>query len=224
MSLSVYSDILIELGRITEAAEYAQQGYQQGSQTGDGAAVRNALLQLAPVYRAQSDLARSDAMLSQLGELLRRSLPPQHIDFAFLALELAQNAQAAGDRQKAMEHANQAVAIAQAWQKNTHGSGFYEGTFLICRSTILLKSNRVEDALADAARAIPILQKVSIPASFSSDVGLAYLAKGRALQAEGKRDEAVMAFRLADQQLENSMGPDSPDSRSARELAEAPTN
>ena len=149
-SLSVYSDILIGLGRITEAAEYAQQGYQLGSQTGDGIAVREALFQLAEVYRAQSDLARSDEMLAQLGEQLRRTLPPQHISFAYLAVELAQNAQAAGDRQKAMEHANQAVAIAQAWKKETHGSGFYEGTFLIVRSSILLKSNRVEDALADA--------------------------------------------------------------------------
>ena len=221
-SLSVYSDILIELGRITEAAEYAQQGYQVGSQTGDSTALQNALFQLAEVYRAQSDLSRSDKMLAQLGEVLRRALPPQHVTFGYLALELAQNAQAAGNRQKAMEYANQAVAIAQAWKKNTHSSGFYEGTFLIIRSTILLKSNRVEDALADADRAIPILQQVAIPGSSSSDVGLAYLAKGRALQAEGKHDEAVAAFRLADQQLEDSMGPDSPDSRDARELAGAP--
>jgi tetratricopeptide (TPR) repeat protein len=223
-SLSVYGDILLELGRINEAAEYAQQGYQLGSQTGDGIAVRDALLQLAQVYRAQSDLARSDEMLARLGELLRRTLPPQNIFFAFLALELAQNAQAAGDRQKAMEHANQAVAIAQAWKKITHSSGFYEGTLLIYRSAILLKSNRVGDALADAARAIPMLQQVSIPSSASSDVGLAYLAKGRALQAEGKRDEAVMAFRVAEQQLEDSTGPDSPESHDARELAGGPLN
>ncbi len=223
MSLGVYSDILIELGRINEAAEYAQEAYQQASQSGDGGAVQNALFQLAEVYRAQSDLARSDEMLAQLGPRLRKTRPPQHIDFAFLALEMAENAQAAGNRQKAIEHANQAVAIAQAWKKETHGSGFYEGTFLIGRSAILLKSNRVEDALADADRAIPILQQVSIRARSSSDVGLAYLAKGRALQAQGKDDEALAAFRLADQQLENSMGPDSPDSRSARELAGDPT-
>ncbi|HEY6903798.1 MAG TPA: protein kinase [Candidatus Acidoferrales bacterium] len=222
-SLSVYSDILIELGRISEAAEYAQRGYQVGSQTGDGTALQTALFQLAEVYRAQSNLARSDKMLSQLGELLRRSMPPQHITFGYLALERAQNAQAAGDRQKAMEYANEAVAIAQAWKKNTHSSGFYEGTFLITRSTILLKSNRVDDALADADRAIPMLQQVAIPGSSSSDVGLAYLAKGRALQAEGKRDEALTAFRFADQQLEDSTGPDSPESHVARELAGAPT-
>jgi serine/threonine protein kinase/tetratricopeptide (TPR) repeat protein len=219
-SLAVYSDILIELGRINEAGGYAQQGYQQGLRAGDGVAMRAALLQLSRAYRAQGDLVRSGQSLSELEGQLHRTLPAQHVYFGRLASELAQNALAAGDLLKAMEYADRAVAIAREWREKTHGSALYEGEFLVRRSMVLLKLNRADAALANADSAIPILQQVSIPGSYSSDLGRAYLAKGYALRANGKSEEALTAFRTAAQHLENSLGADNSESHVAAQLAD----
>lgn len=218
-SLAVYSDILIELGRINEAHGYAQQGYQQGLRAGDGVAMRASLLQLARTYRSRGDLVRSAQSLSELEEQLHRTLPPQHVYFGRLASELAQNAQARGDLPKAMEYADRAVAIAREWREKTHGSALYEGEFLVRRSMVLLKLNRPDAALANADSAIPILQQVSIPGSYSSDVGRAYLAKGYALRANGKSEEALAVFRTAAQHLQNSLGTDNAESHVAAQLA-----
>ena len=55
------------------------------------------------------------------------------------------------------------------------------------------------------------------PGVFSSTLGRAYLTLGLALRAQGKRDEALTAFRSAAEYLEKALGPDHPDARSARE-------
>jgi hypothetical protein len=55
---------------------------------------------------------------------------------------------------------------------------------------------------------------------FSSNAGRAYLVLGRALQAQGKLDQAHAAFRSAAEHLQSTLGPDHLETRSARELAE----
>jgi hypothetical protein len=55
---------------------------------------------------------------------------------------------------------------------------------------------------------------------FSSDVGYAYLARGRALQALGKPEEARAAFVSAIEHLRATLGPDHPDTQTARQLAQ----
>jgi len=44
---------------------------------------------------------------------------------------------------------------------------------------------------------------------------------GRALQAQGKRDEARAAFRSASEHLQTTLGPDHPNTHIARQLAES---
>jgi len=51
-------------------------------------------------------------------------------------------------------------------------------------------------------------------------VGRAYLNLGRALQAQGKSEDARAAFRSAAQNLERALGPDHPDARTASQFAE----
>jgi len=52
-------------------------------------------------------------------------------------------------------------------------------------------------------------------------VGRAYLNLGRALQAQGKSQDARAAFRSAAQNLERALGPDHPDARTASQFAES---
>jgi Tetratricopeptide repeat len=57
----------------------------------------------------------------------------------------------------------------------------------------------------------------------SGDLGRAYLTLGRALQAQGKRDESRAALRSGAEHLQNALGPDHPDALAARQLAELDT-
>ena len=71
---------------------------------------------------------------------------------------------------------------------------------------------------ADAVK----LVQAGIPAdAFSSITGRASLNLGRALQAQGKSDEARAAFRSAVENLQSTLGPEHPDTRGAMQMAES---
>jgi tetratricopeptide (TPR) repeat protein len=146
-------------------------------------------------------------------------LPPDDIYFAILSSEMSLNEQEAGDLHKAMELADKAVGIAEAAAKTARAPVVHEGRFLTRRSDVTLQLGHRDDALTDALRAIPLLQKAAIPGGFSTDLGRAYLAQGRALEAQNKTEEARVAFQSAAEQLEHAGGPDHPLARTARKLA-----
>lgn len=54
--------------------------------------------------------------------------------------------------------------------------------------------------------------------TFSSSIGQAYLAAGRAQEANGRREPAPSSFRSAAEHLEKALGQDPPDARAARGL------
>jgi hypothetical protein len=56
---------------------------------------------------------------------------------------------------------------------------------------------------------------------FSSKLGFAYLALGRALRAQDKTADAHAAFLSAAENLQNTVGSDHPAARSARQFAES---
>jgi len=218
-TLGVYAEVLWELGRTEEAGNYAERAYWKGRKDGDGVATRLALIQRARIRRARGDLIGSGQMLSELDTLLHRTLPSGQVYFARLASELSLNARAVGDWLKALEWADKAVEIAEQAAKRRSASSLYEGRYLVARSTIKLHLDSVNEAIADASAALPLLQSVALPGSASSDVGRAQMALGRALSAEHKDDQARSAFRNASENLDQSLGPDNPESREARQLA-----
>ncbi len=219
MSLVNYGRVLFDLDRLREAADYSERGYAKARKEGDNTAISQALLLRASIYRGLGDLPHADQMLSEVEQRLQGRLPAGHIAFAALASQQALNAQARGDGRSALQLANQAVAIAQASVNSGHAGAFYLRTFLIRRSEIELQLGHRDEAAADAAQALSQLQADAEPGTFSSYLGRAYLALARALDAQGKRDEAGAAARSAAEQLQNALGPDHPDTRSARQLA-----
>ena len=68
-----------------------------------------------------------------------------------------------------------------------------------------------------------MLQAATQPGTFSVYTGRVYLALGRALQAQGKTEEARAAFHSAAEHLEHSVGTDHPDTREARQLSGSET-
>ena len=118
-----------------------------------------------------------------------------------------------------MALSDQAVRIDEAAVK-TGGEGiFYLPALLITRSAVELEASDADRAAADASRALGLSQARTEPGTFSSIEGSAFLALGRALLAQGKSEEAQAAFRSAAQNLQSTLGPDHPDTRSARQMA-----
>jgi tetratricopeptide (TPR) repeat protein len=77
-----------------------------------------------------------------------------------------------------------------------------------------------DQAAADAGKALGLLQSSTAAGTSSSDLGYAYMAQGRALQALSRPEEARDAFRSAAEQLEATLGSGHPDTQIARRIAE----
>jgi len=216
-----YARALKELGRLDEAADYAERAYAKAKAAGDTSTVIQSLLVRTPIYRSQGEIERAAQMLLELEPMLRRSLPEGHIGFASLAWQQALNAQARGELQTALDLANQSVSIAEASMKAGREGSVQLQVFLPGRSDIHLQLGRKDEAAADAKRALTMSLEGIQRGTLSATVGRASLTLGRALQAEGKRDQAGSAFRSAVEHLQGGLGPDHEETRAARQLAES---
>jgi len=212
-----YARALQDLGRLGEAADYAERAHVKAQTLDIHVLVERAALARADIYRSQGDLERATQMVSELEPLLRRNFPPGDIAFASFALRQALNGQARGEMQTALGLANQAVAIAA--QKDREVDNILPA-LLISRSDIQLQLGHPDEAAGDARRALKTLLDSAQPGTLSSTLGRAYLALGRALQAQGKPEESRSAFRSAVENLESALGPDHSETRNARQLTE----
>ena len=219
--LNNYASTLHQLGRLDEAANYSERAYAKAQEVGNQVAIYQSLQMRALVYIEQLDFTRAASMLAELEPRLRRNFPPDNLWFGALASLQAMLASGKGDFRTALPLADQAVAILEAVSKGGQSGGDYLPIVLIRRSTVELAAGRPAQAGDDALRALKQFQDAAPAGMMSSNIGLAYLNLGRALEAEGKPNEARAAFRSAAENLQATVGPDSPDSRSARRLAEA---
>jgi len=221
MVLNNYARILRELNRLDEASDYAERAYTKAQSMHNDLVINQSLLERARVYIAERKPDRASTMLAEVEPRLRHGLPEGHYAFAGLASERAMIALERGDVPEALKHVNQSAAILEAAIKANGQGAFALPSLLIRRSAIELKAQQPERAAADASRALRELQSGAQAGTFSSQMGSAYLALSRALDAQEKHDEARAAARSAAEQLQNALGPAHPDTRSAQQLAEA---
>ncbi len=221
MVLNNYAKSLRELGRLTEAEVYAERAYAKAQRVGHQLVINQSLLERARIYTARRNPARAAAMLSEVEPRLRQSLPAGHYAFACLASEQAFVALANGDVPAALKFADRGVTLDEAAIKAGGAGAFYLPTLLMNRSAIEFEAGHHDEAAADAARAIGLLQANANLGAFSAFLGHAHLALGRVLKAQGKTQEAQAAFRSAAQHLQSTLGPNHPDTRSARQLLES---
>ena len=173
------------------------------------------------IYIEQHDFNRATAMLAELEPRLQQSLPPDSYWFGLLASAQALVASGRGDFETALPLADHAVAIVEAASKAGRTGSDFLPIVLVRRSTVELTAGRPGQAGDDALRALTLLQAASKSGAFSSNTGRAYLNLGRALQSQGKRDEANGAFHSAAEHLQSTLGPDHPETRKAWQLAES---
>jgi tetratricopeptide (TPR) repeat protein len=215
-----YATVLRDLGRFREAKEYARKASARARDAGNANLVDQIDLLLARIYRDQHDWSRAEALFSNLEPRLKRKLPPFHYAFAALTSDKAQLAEARKDLPAALRLANEAISMDEAAIQQGGQCAAYLPVLLVRRSAVELELHQVQHAAADAERALTLFRKAIDDGAYSSHVGRAYLAQGRVLQQEGKRNEARDAFSLAAKHLEDTLGPNHPDSRIARQSAE----
>ncbi len=223
MPLINYARALKELDRLDEAAEYAERGYAKGLAAGDQSVVLNSLMMRAIIYRSQGKLEQAAQILSEIEPTLRRSLPAGHIAFPSLTMQRALIAQARGEAQSALNLADQAVAAVEASLKEGREGADYLRNFLLWRSPIQLQAGHPDQAASDARRVLKLFLEATESGTFSVTLGRAYVALGRALQTQGKIDEARVAFRSAVEHMKSAVGPDHAETQDARKLAELDT-
>jgi hypothetical protein len=217
--LTNYARILRKLDRLDEAAEFAQRSYEKAEKAHNQVVMGQSRLEQARIATAQHKFTEASALLSQVEPMMRKNLPPTHYAFANLASDRASIAMGEGDLPAALKLANQAVAIGEAGLKAQGQGAFAFPSFLLKRSAVELALGKPEPAFADSDRALKLLQAKAQPGSFNNKIGYAYLAYARALDAEGKHDEARVAAKSALENLEKSNGTEHPETRSARQLA-----
>ena len=220
MLLVNYGRSLRQLGRLEESARYAEEAYSRAKATGFEVVVNQSLLLRASVYREQGDLARSAAMLREVEPRLRQALPAGHPGFGGLLIERALTAQASGNSAGALGLIDQAYEIADA-ARRSHGALGYVPRVLNRRAEIRNAAGQFAQAESDARLALAQLDEI-LPADAESGLrGDAYLSLGRALVAEGKRDEGKRALQEASRQLTSALGPDHPRMRELKAMLDA---
>jgi serine/threonine-protein kinase len=219
-TLTNYARVLRELDRLPQAADYAERGYNKAVKRGDELLISQSLLERARIYRAQHDLPLAESMLAQVEPRMRKALPPGHYAFASISSERGLIAMEKGDLASALQLTDGAISAIQASVKSGHGGGVSLPNLYIDRSAIDLALGNAGEAEADAGHALAALHAQDSPSDDSSKLGRAYLAEARALAAQGKSIETRTTASHALANLQGSVGPDHPDTRSARQLAQ----
>jgi tetratricopeptide (TPR) repeat protein len=211
--------MLSKLNRLDEASDLAQRAYDKAKAGQNQTVMGQSLLVLARIAITQKKFDRAVALLSELDPLMHRILPPGHYAFSVLTTDRAMLALGQGNISRAMDLSNQAVAIGEAAIAKSKAGSFTFSTLLLNDSLITLAAGKPEQALADADRLLSMEQSSNQQGALSAKAGNAYLARARALQALGRHDEARAAAQVAVERLERSVGPDHPETQSARQLA-----
>jgi len=217
--LNNYARILRKLNRLDEASDYAQRSYEKAQKAQNQVVMGQSMLERARIATAQHKFAAASALLSEVEPMMRKHLPATHYAFANLAADRSAIAMGEGDTALALKLANQAVEIGETGLKARGEGAFAFPGFLTRRSAVELAAGNLEQAAADSNRALTLLLPKAEPGSFTNKIGYAYLAQARALDAQGRHDDARSAARSGFEHLEKSLGPDHPDTRSARQLA-----
>jgi tetratricopeptide (TPR) repeat protein len=218
MLLTNYARVLNVLGRRDEAADYSERATAKARQADNEVVINQSLLLRERIYREQGDLKRATEVLSEAEQRLRKALPPGHSVFGTIAMQWALQAQARGELQKALSLINQAVDLFESALKAGRGGADFLPMMLVRRSDIEILLRTPDKAVADASRAVEMLEKSAERGTFSSILGRAYLTLGRALQAQDKRDGARAALQTAFEHLQSTMGANHNDTLNAREL------
>jgi tetratricopeptide (TPR) repeat protein len=213
-----YATLLRDLGPRTEAARYFALASKKALEFNDNVLTDYTELLQADMFTDAHAFDQATRQLAELEQRMRKRYAPEHYLFADLSSARARIALGQGDLPSAAHFAKEAVELDEASIRRIGQCAALLTTLLVSKSGIDLKNGQPEEALSDARRAIKLLEGREDPSILSSNVGRAYLALARVLEAEDKPDEAQLAAGKAYANLQTTLGPDQPDTQSARQL------
>ncbi|HET8624707.1 MAG TPA: serine/threonine-protein kinase, partial [Gemmatimonadales bacterium] len=185
MLLNNYARTLGMLGRLSEAARYAEQAYRSALRAGHEVVIIQSLLLRAGIYSNLGDADRADRLLTEL-EPRFRAFPRAHPAFMGLLRQRGLNALKRGDLKAAMDAADSAVVLG----RTNPAAGDYLPSLLLLRAETALAMHRYADAQRDARAALDAARALVAGDAPSSVVGSASLSLGHALRGQGAVDQA----------------------------------
>jgi serine/threonine-protein kinase len=213
-----YAGLLQELGQRAEAARYFALASKKAQALNDNVLTDWTELLQAEMFTDAHAFTQATQQLDELEQRLRKRYAPEHYVFAQLSSARARIALGQGDLPSAAHFAKEAVELDEASIRRIGECAALLSTLLVSKSGVDLKNGQREEAASDARRAIKLLEEREDPNVLSSNNGHAYLALALALEAEGKPDDAQLAARKAYANLQTTLGPDQPETQSARQL------
>jgi eukaryotic-like serine/threonine-protein kinase len=217
-----YARILRELDRFEQADATAELAYTRAVQLKNEVVINQALMERGALYVDMHKPQQAESMLAEVEPRLQKSLPSTHYAFASLADRRARILLEENNLDAAIQQSDRALALIDATVKAGNEGAFIRPALYMTRSEIDRAANRLDEAAHDADRAIVLLGATVEPESYSRKLGLAHLARARALAAQHKTDDARKDAQYAADQLEKSSGADLLEARAARELARSP--
>lgn len=211
--LESYADVLRQLGRLDEAAEFADRACASAQKEN----LRGSLRIRGRIYIDQDNFTRAEETFAKVESVLTGSTPKHFV--AELTSDRALLAQSEGKIPAALQLADKAVTMDEA----ATGAG-EEGLAILPmllnrRAAIEVEAGQPDKAKTDADRSLSLLQSSLGSDAFSVHIATAQMARGRALLAQGNSQEARSAFRSAAEQFEHTLGSDHRNTRAARQLA-----
>jgi serine/threonine-protein kinase len=216
-----YARILRELDHFDQADATAERAYSRAVELKNEVVIDQALMERSAVYLEMRKPQQADAMLMELEPRLQKSLPATHYAFASLADRRSRILLEENNLDGAIQQSDRALALIEATVKAGNEGAFIRPALLMDRSEIDRAANRLDEAAHDADRAVELLRATVEPGSYSRKLGLALLARARALAAQHKTEGAKKDALYAADQLEKSSGTDLPEAHAARALAQS---
>ncbi|MEZ5294395.1 MAG: protein kinase [Vicinamibacterales bacterium] len=205
---------LTDLGRYDEALPLVERAMRLARQRGDAVVADQAQLQAARTNVLAGRLDRGEALLVDVEARFRRMFPPTHAAFATVAIDRVRIALA---RQR-LEEASRLAEAAVAFMESDPRLAGSIPSALRMRALVRLRRGDVPGALADAERALSLVQAATTGRQASTTVALAYLTLGEALAAAGRSEEARAALDESLRATTDAAGADHPNAKRAREV------
>jgi hypothetical protein len=165
-------------------------------------------------------------MLDEAEERLRQVLPEGHYAFVALLSQRSLLAQKRGDLERALELADQGLAVAEASVAGGQAPATLLDNLLNQRSEIQLALGQPESAVADATRLVGLMREAAPAGTHTLELARAYRTLSRALEGSGDAEGSREALISALENFEDAAGADHPETLEARalvdEIARAP--
>ncbi|HEX4285911.1 MAG TPA: serine/threonine-protein kinase [Terracidiphilus sp.] len=216
-----YAALLRRLHRSDEGAQYLAAARSKARDLDDRILADDVDLVRAEMLTDKGQFSEAIDVLDGLEVRLRRRYAPEHYVFAEAASARSAIALARGDFLSARRYAQEAVSLDEASMRRIGQCAAYLPTLLIRQAQVDFRTGQPAAATAEARRALTLLHGEEDTGIPSSNVGRANLVLAQALGLAGQQDEAQNASRRAYANLQTTVGPDHPDTRLARDLADA---